>query len=188
MKAANIADRYSIYSQKFSLIQTHAASHAAVMPCVIAVHAHVIHVTNGSIAHHMKSIADVIAALIVSRFVTTIYASHAIAATTNHIGEIRKARTVPTVVIPATIAGIANPSVPTTATNQAIDPAINMILPNNSGFSVAQVVNAMITGCTVDSNCWKAGANAPPTASCRSPNDSANIADCPATVFQNSFA
>lgn len=177
-----------MYSQKFSLIQTHAASHAAVIAVVIDDRADVIHVTNGSMAACIYDTHDMKVALITSRFVIIIYASHTIAATISHIGDKINHITVANVPNHATIAGIASQSVPTTVTNQAIDQAINIMLPKSSGFSVARDTKLAMTGCTTASNCWKAGAKAPPIASCISPNVSESICCCHSIVFPNASA
>ena len=100
-----------MYSQKFSLIQTHAASHAAVIAVVIDDRADVIHVTNGSMAACIYDTHDMKVALITSRFVIIIYASHTIAATISHIGDKINHITVANVPNHATIAGIASQSV-----------------------------------------------------------------------------
>lgn len=153
LNALKIADKYSPYVPNVSVIHCRVASHAIVKPCVIDDRVSVIHVTNGSIIPYKYSTADVTASFITSQFVTTTYASHAIAATNNHIGEKIIQNTVAKAPNHAMIAGIARPSVPTTVTNQAIDQAINMILPKSSGFSVARDTKLAITGCTTASNC-----------------------------------
>lgn len=188
LKALKIAIKYSPYVPKVSLIHCRAASHAIVNHCVIDDRTSVIQVANGSMMPYKYSIAHVTASLITSQFVTTTYASHAIAAITNHTGETINQITVANVPNQATILGIANHNTPIALTNHAIAPPIPITQATISGFSFAHAANDNNKGCTTDNNCVKAGAKAPPTASCKSPNVSLKIALCHSTVFQNAAA
>lgn len=172
-----------MYSQKFSLIRTHAASHAAVMEAVIDDRADEIHEINGSSTHWIYATPFVKAALIVSQFVITIYASHTIAATISHIGDKTNHIIVANVPNQATITGIASPNTHATVTNQAIAPPIHITQATMSAFSFAQAVNDDISGCTIDNNCNIAGAKAPPIDSCTSQNVSAIILFCHSSVL-----
>lgn len=188
LKALKIAIRYSPYVPNVSVIHCRAASHAIVNHCVIDDRVSVIHVTNGSITDLIYAIPFVNASFIVSQFAIINVANVATIAIIIHTGQVIAIIATFIAANHATIDGIASHKIPITLTSPATAQPIHIIQAKISGFSFAHDAKANRTGCTVDNNIWKAGANAPPIASCKSPNDSLKIADCPATVSPNAFA